>query len=101
MQMTVKSRHVEVPKEVREYAESKATRLPRFHDRISSIDFILDQESDLWTAELIVKADRTSEFVAKETGPDRFALIDLIIDKVERQLTKHKEKARDHHRPKE
>jgi ribosomal subunit interface protein len=34
--------------------------------------------------------------VASETGPDTFALIDLIVDKMERQLTKHKEKNRNH-----
>ena len=99
MQFSITNRHVELPPEIREYAQTKAAKLPRFHDRISSIEFILDQESDLWTAELIVKADRTSEFIAKETGPDRYALIDAIVEKVERQLTKHKEKLRDHHRP--
>jgi ribosome-associated translation inhibitor RaiA len=29
-----------------------------------------------------------------QTGPDTFALVDLIVDKLERQLTKHKEKNR-------
>ncbi|GMU38059.1 MAG: Ribosome hibernation promoting factor [Phycisphaerae bacterium] len=97
MQLTVKSRHVEVPEEIRKYAETKASKLPRFLDRISAIEFVLDQESDLWTAELIVKVDRASDFVAKETGPDRYALIDSIVEKVERQLIRHKEKVKDHH----
>lgn len=98
MQVSVTSRHVQIPEEIRNYVETKAFKLPRFHDRISSIDFILDQESsDLWTAEAIVKVERTHEFVAKESGPDRFALIDSIVDKLERQLTRHKEKIRDRH----
>jgi len=32
--------------------------------------------------------------VARGTGPDTFALIDEIMGKLERQLTKHKEKNR-------
>ena len=96
MQLSVSSRHVEVPDEIKEYAETKAGKLPRFHDRISSIEFILDQEKDLWTAEIIVKADGSHEFVASDSGPDRYALIDAIIDKVERQLTRHKERIHDH-----
>ena len=43
---------------------------------------------------MIVRADRKHTFVASEIGPDTFALIDLIVDKMERQLTKHKEKNR-------
>lgn len=95
MQISVTGRHVEISDEVREYAQTKGGKLPRFYDRISSIEFILDHESDHLTAEVIVKADRTHEFVARETGPDPLTLIDVIVDKVERQLTKHKEKSHD------
>lgn len=98
MQVSVKSRHIEVPDDIREYAQTKASKLPRFYDRITSVEFVLDQESaDLWTAELIVKVERTHEFVAKDSGPDRYALIDSIIEKLERQLTRHKEKTHNHH----
>ncbi len=95
MQISVTGRHVEVSDEVREYAQAKGGKLPRFYHRISSIEFVLDHESDHLTAEVIVKADGTHEFVARETGPDPLTLIDVIVDKVERQLTKHKEKFRD------
>ena len=96
MQISVRGRHVDIPDEVHEYALLKGGKLPRFHDRISSIEFVLDQESDHLTAEVIVKTDGMHEFVAKESGPDPMTLIDVIVDKVERQLTKHKEKIRSH-----
>jgi len=89
-------RHAEVPDEVSEYASNKANKLSKYHNRISSVEYVLDHESDLLTLEIIVKADGIRELVSKETGPDPFVLIDLITEKVERQLAKQKEKQRDH-----
>ena len=96
MQARVTGRHVEVTEDVRTYVQQKANKLPRFYDRIHDIEVILDHESEQFTAEMIVRADQKHTFVASETGPDTFALIDLIVDKLERQLTKHKEKHRNH-----
>ncbi|RJP40644.1 MAG: ribosome-associated translation inhibitor RaiA [Phycisphaerales bacterium] len=96
MQISVIGRHVDITDEIRSYAQEKGAKLPRFYDRVSSIEFVLDHESDHLTAEVIVKADRTHEFVARETGSDPAALIDVIVEKMERQLKKHKEKSRNH-----
>lgn len=96
MQIQVTGRHVELTDDVRDYVTSKAQKLPRFYDRIHEIEVVLDHESEQFSAEVIVRADRKHTFVARETGPDTFALIDLVIEKLERQLTKHKEKNRSH-----
>ncbi len=96
MQIVVTGRHVEVPAEVREYVEAKAEKLPRYYNRIQEIEVIFDHESDLVSAELIVRADRKQTFVARETGPDTLTLIDVIVEKVERQLRRYKEKNRNH-----
>lgn len=94
MNIRVTGRHVEVTEEVREYVSAKTAKLPRFYDRIHEIEVILDHESEQFTAEMIVRAGRKHTFVARETGPDTFALIDLVTEKLERQLTRHKEKNR-------
>ena len=94
MQILVTGRHVEVTDEVREYIQTKAARLTNYYDRIHEIEVILDHESEQFSAEMIVRADRKHTFVARGTGPDTFALIDEIMGKLERQLTKHKEKNR-------
>lgn len=96
MKVNLVGRHVDVSDDVREYIESKAAKLPRFYDRIHEIDVVLDHESEQFTAEMIVRTDRKHTFVARETGPDTFVLIDLVVEKIERQLTKHKEKNRNH-----
>ena len=92
----ITGRHVEVPDDVRNYAQEKASKLPRFYNRIHEIELVLDHEGDQFTAEMIVRVDQKQTFVGSETGPDTFALIDLIVDKLERQLKKHKEKSRNH-----
>ena len=94
MRIHVTGRHVDVTEDVKDYVESKAGRLPKFYDRIHEIEVVLDHESGQFTAEMIVRADHKHTFVARETGPDTFALIDLVVEKLERQLTKHKEKNR-------
>jgi putative sigma-54 modulation protein len=96
VEIRVTGRHVEVTDDVRTYIEEKGSKLPRFYDRIHDVEVILDHESEQFTVEMIVRTDRKHTLVASETGPDTFALIDLIVDTMERQLTKHKEKNRNH-----
>ena len=94
VQILVTGRHVEVTDEVREYVETKAGRLTKYYDRILEIEVILDHESEQFVVEMIVHADHKHTFVARGTGPNTFALVDEIVVKLERQLTKHKEKNR-------
>ena len=94
MQIRIAGRHVEVTDDVRDYVESKVAKLSRFYDRIHEVEVVLGHESEQFTAEMIVRADRKHTFVARETGPDTFVLIDMVIEKLERQLIRHKEKNR-------
>lgn len=94
MQIIVKGRHVDVNDQVRDYIHEKASKVTRFYDRIQEIEVVLDQESEQFTCEMIVRADHHTTTVARETGPEAFALVDLVVDKIERQIIKHKEKLR-------
>ena len=94
MEIQVTGRHVEVPQEVRDYVQDKAGKLPRYYDRVHEIEVVFGHESEQFTADMIVRADHRHTFVASETGPDTYALIDLCVEKLERQLTRHKEKRR-------
>lgn len=96
MHIQITGRHVEVSEEVRAYIHAKVGKLPRFYDRIHEVEVVLDHESEQFITEMIVRADKRHTFVARETGPDTFALVDLVVDKLERQLRRHKEKRRDH-----
>jgi len=96
VQILVTGRHVEIPPDVRQYLDEKINKLPRFYDRIHEVEVIFDHQSEQLTVEFIVRADHKHTFVAKETGPEAVALIDIGVEKLERQLRKHKEKQRNH-----
>ena len=96
MDVRLTGRHVELTDQVRAYVQEKAGKLPRYYDRIHAIDVVLNHESEQIRAEMIVHADRKQTFVVHGTGADTFAVVDELIVKMERQLTKHKEKSRLH-----
>ena len=96
MEIRVTGRHVDVSEEARNYIEEKAAKLQRFYDRIHWVEVVLDHESDQFSIEMIAHADRKQTFVASEAGTDTFAIVDSLLDKLERQLIKHKEKNRNH-----
>ncbi len=99
MQLSVTGRHVDVSDSMRRYAEDKAGKLPRFFDRIESIEVIFEQEAMQHCVELVVRSDHKDTFVAKEAKGDFYEAIDLVCDKMGRQLTKHKEKLRNRKHP--
>ncbi len=96
MQILVTGRHVDLTDDIRNYIDQKAGRLSKYYDRIHEIEVVLDHESEQFKAEIIVRVDHKHTFVASLTGPDTFALIDVITDKVERQLRDYKEKKKNH-----
>jgi putative sigma-54 modulation protein len=99
MQITVKGRHMGVTDALRGYCQEKADRLPRFLDRIQSIEVVLDGHEGLHIAELIVHSAGATPFVAKEQHADAFAAIDLVMDKIEEQLRRYKERHRNRKHP--
>ena len=94
MQVRMTGRHVEVPTEVRQYVDTKLEKLTKYYDRIHEIEVILGHEKEQFSVEMIVHADHRHTFVTREIGPDTFALVDTSVEKLGRQLTKHKEKLR-------
>lgn len=96
MQINITARHLEIPEPLKEYTQNKVEKLLRFHDRISSIDVVMEPQAGNVAVEILVKVDRVHEFVAKEARSEATEAVDWVVDKLERQLTKHKEKQRDH-----
>ena len=70
-----------------------------FFNRIQTVDVVIAKEGPNYMAEIIVKPDRRESFVGHGSGPDVKACIDLGLDKIERQVTKHKEKIRNRKHP--
>jgi putative sigma-54 modulation protein len=84
---------------LKEYCAEKASKLTRYYDRIQSIEVVLDGRNGVHTAEMIVHTERTDPFVASEQHEDAYAAVDLLLDKIGRQLTRHKERMRNRKHP--
>ena len=97
MEVTVTGRHIEITPAIREYAEAKVAKLPRYFDRITAIEVIGSKpDHRQLEVEIKVTAERAEPFIAKTAGPDLYACIDLAVEKLERQLSTHKDRVRDH-----
>ena len=96
MKVSVTARHAEVSNSVREYAELKAGKLLRYFDRLQFVEVILDREHQTWKAEMIATGGGKLAVVAQHTSEEIHAAIDVVVDKLERQLTREKEKRHNH-----
>jgi putative sigma-54 modulation protein len=99
MVITVTGRHMGVSDALQAYCQEKAERLPRFLDRIQSIAIVVEGKDGLHTVEIIVHSAGTPPFVATEQHEDAYAAVDLLIDKIEEQLRRYKERHRNRKHP--
>ena len=83
----------------KEYAQEKASKLARFYDHMTEIEIIIGSQALKFEVEMIARTDHKQTFVASELHDDVFASVDLVVDKLERQLTRHKEKLRNRKHP--
>lgn len=95
MQINISGRHVEVTESMREYVTSKIDRLTHHHDRITSTNVIVSVDKLIQKAEATIHVSGKDVF-AEATNEDLYAAIDALVDKLDRQLIKHKEKMRSH-----
>ena len=98
MQISVVGRHLEMTEAIKQYASDKVSKLPRYYDRVTQIEVIADRGPDNHQVdvELRVFVERHDPFIVKVQHEDLYAGIDLAVSKMERQLTDHKEKLRNH-----
>jgi putative sigma-54 modulation protein len=94
MQVSVSGHHIEVTDALRNYAETKLERLERHFDQITNIHVILSVEKQRQKAEATIRVSG-GEIYADAESEDLYAAIDLMTDKLDRQLIKKKEKQTD------
>ncbi|HET8709977.1 MAG TPA: ribosome-associated translation inhibitor RaiA [Spongiibacteraceae bacterium] len=91
MQITVSGHHVEVTPALRDYVNSKLSKLQNHFDNITNTAVTLTVEKLVQKAEATVHVAGANLFAACESE-DMYAAIDSLADKLDRQLIKHKEK---------
>lgn len=95
MNLTITGHHVEVTPAIREYVSSKLDRVIRHFDHVTSVNVILSVEKLRQKAEVTVHVRGKDIFVENEDS-DMYAAIDALIDKLDRQVLKYKDKTGDH-----
>ena len=96
MKTTLTGKHIEITDAIKALIEDKVSRLPRFYNSLVSADVLIEGSDGGGTSiEIIARAEHNRVFVAKEAGADMYACVDEAIRKIERQISKHKEKERD------
>jgi putative sigma-54 modulation protein len=91
----ISGRHLEITAAIRQYAEEKANKLPKFYDLIQAVEVVVEVvQAKLMRAEVVVVAEHKNKFVATHEGEDLYGCIDLALHKMQAQLTAHKERFR-------
>jgi putative sigma-54 modulation protein len=97
VEIKVNAKNGTLPESVQETIHNKVAKLPRFFDRTTAINVIVDlKHTDNPKVEVKVSAEETDDFFAADTGSNVIVALDSVIDKVERQLRRHKEKLTAH-----
>lgn len=97
MRIETHGHQIEVTPALQQYVETKLERLARHFDQPFDVRVTLSVRKPDHHAEGNVNAAGKT-FHAEASGQDMYAAIDLLTDKLDRLLLKHKEKLVDHHR---
>jgi putative sigma-54 modulation protein len=94
MNLQVTGHHLDVTPALREYLTGKLERLTRHFDHVIDLSVILSMEREQRRVEASIHLSGKDLF-AESQDPDMYAAIDALIDKLDRQILKHKEKRSD------
>lgn len=94
MLFTITGKHFEITDKIRDHAQQRTEKLPRYFDGINQIEVIIDGNSSDSGVEIIARGEHGHVFIATESGDDTVTCIDLAVHKLERQLRRKKAKQR-------
>lgn len=91
MQINLTGHHVDITDSLRNFVHEKFEKLERHFDHINNVHVILSVEKLRQIAEAKLNVNG-GEIFANSENEDMYAAIDSLIDKLDRQVIKHKEK---------
>ncbi len=96
MNLHMTGHHLEITPSMRDYVTTKMTRINRHFDLVIDVNMILTVERLRQRIEASVHLSGKDIFV-ESSDADMYAAIDLLVDKLDRQIVKHKEKIKNNH----
>ena len=97
MQLNLTGHHCEITPALRAFTTEKLDRLARRGDHITHINVVLNVDKLLQTAEATLHVTG-AEIHASASSKDMYTAIDALVDKLDRQIKKHRQKSTHHHR---
>ncbi len=95
MQVNISARHLQLTPAVADYVQKKVLRVKHYFDQLVWGQVILSVEKYRHIAEVVLHVGRTT-LRAKEEADDLYAAIDQMIDKIEIQVIRYKDKLKAH-----
>jgi putative sigma-54 modulation protein len=101
MNLTISGHHLEVTPALREYVLTKLDRVTRHFDQVVDVNVLLTVEK-LREKERRQRAEVTlhvkgRDIFVEQSHEDLYAAIDQLMDKLDRQVCRHKDRVQDHH----
>src|SRR5690606_17594930 len=97
MNLSISGHHVSVTPALREYVTTKLERIKRHFDHVIDVNVFLSVDKLIQKAEITLHV-RGKDLFAECSDGDLYAAIDSLVDKLDRQVLKHKGKQADHGR---
>lgn len=96
MEIRVRAQNLELTDAVKSYAAEKVSKLSRYFDQIleAEIEFITEQNPSIADGQRVEVTLHTKGHIVRgaESSTDIFASVDLVVDKLERQLKRYKDR---------
>ena len=101
MNLTISGHHLDVTPALRSYVTSKLDRITRHFDQVVDVKVLLTVENlkekqGRKRAECNVH-DKGSDMFAESSHADMYAAVDELVDKLDRQVVRHKDRLQSHH----
>lgn len=97
MQINVTGHHFDLSDPLRDHVVEKFKRIERHFDQMTTVHVVLGVEKQQHKAEATIHVAGNNLY-GEAHHEDMYAAVDTLIDKLDRQVKKHKEKLTDHHR---
>lgn len=96
MLFMISGKHIGITEAVKQYAEKKTSKLPKYYSGINQIEIIINGEpNSKASVEVIARGEHSKLFVGTATGVDIYGCIDAAVHKLEEQLRRKKGRERD------
>ncbi len=97
MQLTITGHQLDVTEPIKEYIETKFERIKRHFDQVLNAHVIISVEKVRHKSEATMHIGGR-DFFADSTEDHLYKSIDLLVDKLDKQIRRHKDKITNHHR---